>query len=348
MNIEVQERASTFRHLLSELDILSTTWENMAEVVSGPNAVDAGTKTAAALLLSKETAATNAEGGKKKSRKSRKEGLVTTSVDLLGDMEDLLEIPEYTAVSVQAVDNGGAETARRKARVLFAAVGEPFYAVHAKAQRRVQLPEGLNLDKPFNASALNKLLSLETPENLTLATLSFTTTPPTTYDTSMSSYGGKDRDTNSNEDDIARLSNALGGVGVGGGVGGGGDKGEDSTTRPGQVNNSYSAFGNESNPNRGQYNNYPGMGGETTAANRGRSAEDNLFYLSSSTGTGTADILPLAQILAESFEGKKHKKVKGSKSDKRKKNADGGGGFNNRWVGLLSFGISITIKLLVN
>ena len=36
---------------------------------------------------------------------------------------------EYTVQSVKAVDDQGASVARRKARVLAAAVGEAFYAV---------------------------------------------------------------------------------------------------------------------------------------------------------------------------------------------------------------------------
>lgn len=37
--------------------------------------------------------------------------------------------PEYTTQSVKAVDDQGASIAKRKARVLAAAVGEAFYAV---------------------------------------------------------------------------------------------------------------------------------------------------------------------------------------------------------------------------
>ena len=49
----------------------------------------------------------------------------------------------------------------------------------------------------------------------------------------------------------------------------------------------------------------------------GRSAEDNLFYLA--PANRALDILPLSQTLADAFEDKKVKRVKGSKKEKRKK-----------------------------
>jgi len=115
-SLEVQERASTFRHLLAELDILSMTWEAMAEEVAAP---DVPSASAAAVMAGKK-----GKGAKKAEKKA---------VSLLDDMvEDLLELPEYTALSVQAVDDQGSKAAKRHARVLAAATGEAFYAVHAK------------------------------------------------------------------------------------------------------------------------------------------------------------------------------------------------------------------------
>jgi len=92
--LEVQERASTFRHLLAELDILSMTWEAMAEEVATPDVPSASA--AAAVMAGKK-----GKGAKKAEKKA---------VSLLDDMvEDLLELPEYTALSVQAVDDQGAQ-----------------------------------------------------------------------------------------------------------------------------------------------------------------------------------------------------------------------------------------------
>jgi hypothetical protein len=42
VNIEVQERASTLRHLLADLEILSMTWENAAVVAETPEAETGG------------------------------------------------------------------------------------------------------------------------------------------------------------------------------------------------------------------------------------------------------------------------------------------------------------------
>jgi hypothetical protein len=98
-------------------------------------------------------------------------------MNLIDDM-DLLEVPEYTSQSVKAVDDRGAEIAKKHSRVLAAAVGEAFYAVHSKAQRRVPVPEGLDLVTPFNSEALDHLLQQGMPENLTLANLSFSINVP--------------------------------------------------------------------------------------------------------------------------------------------------------------------------
>jgi hypothetical protein len=68
-----------------------------------------------------------------------------------------------------------------KKRVLAAIVGEKFYAVHSKAQKRVPVPEGLDLEKPFSSSALSKLMAIEIPENLSLATLLLTNIPTPVY-----------------------------------------------------------------------------------------------------------------------------------------------------------------------
>eukprot|EP01035_Chromulina_nebulosa_P016833 gene16833-22318_t len=133
-HIEVQERASTLRHILSEFNILSLTWQD--------------------------------------SIKSNEEEKVD-SRNQVSSLLDLLEIPTATSLTAKPIDEDGAKQAKLKANVLLAAIIEPFYAVHSKAQKKVPVPEGLDLKKPIKESALNKLLQVEIPENLTLSNLTF-------------------------------------------------------------------------------------------------------------------------------------------------------------------------------
>lgn len=86
---------------------------------------------------------------------------------------ELLFAPVYTKTSVDAVDERGAKAAKSKSVVLASLIAEPFYAVHSKAQRRVPVPEGLDLDIAFNAAALDQLLSIEEPQ-VNIASVSFT------------------------------------------------------------------------------------------------------------------------------------------------------------------------------
>eukprot|EP00596_Hydrurales_sp_CCMP1899_P000436 CAMPEP_0119039688 /NCGR_PEP_ID=MMETSP1177-20130426/9301_1 /TAXON_ID=2985 /ORGANISM="Ochromonas sp, Strain CCMP1899" /LENGTH=993 /DNA_ID=CAMNT_0007003873 /DNA_START=91 /DNA_END=3072 /DNA_ORIENTATION=+ len=269
VNLEVQERASTFRHLLSEMGILPMDWENEAEEII-------------------------AEGGKPK---DKKKGLIKAVKELnLIDDIDLLEIPEYTSQSVKAVDDRGAEIAKKHSRVLAAAVGEAFYAVHSKAQRRVPVPEGLDLVTPFSADALDHLLQQEMPENLTLANLSFSINIPVVPERHIDTE---------EELRVQKLTSSL--------------LPNDAKLQGMGASSNYSAFGNESNPNKPYLPQAQDNGHNNT-----RSAEDNLFYLSGSSkvDTPTTDVM-----LSELISDKKGrvKGVKGSKKDKRKK-----GDFNMR------------------
>lgn len=139
-NVEVQERASTLRHILNEFDILELGWEAVVEAAK--NAVE--------------------------EEKTRSK---------LQPMEDLLDMPAYPT-NLAAVDESGCKAAQRKKRVLAAIIKEPFYAVHSKAQKRVPVPDGLSLDNTLNNAALNALLATDIPINLTLQTLCFTEKPP--------------------------------------------------------------------------------------------------------------------------------------------------------------------------
>lgn len=71
-----------------------------------------------------------------------------------------------------ASDLRGATAARERRRLLSALLSEASYPVHSKAQRRVPPPEGVAADQPFSKSALQQLLSVELPEQASLAGLS--------------------------------------------------------------------------------------------------------------------------------------------------------------------------------
>lgn len=147
LDLEVQERATTFRHLLAEFDILPMNWEDSTEEIS------------------KETPGAAAVGVTGSGQGS---GLNDREKQLM----DLLEMPMYTQSSVRAVDEYGAKIAIEKHLVLKAVTAEEFYAVHSKAQRRVPVPTEISLDRPLNEKALDKLLGVEIPDNLNLNSLS--------------------------------------------------------------------------------------------------------------------------------------------------------------------------------
>jgi hypothetical protein len=155
VHLEVQERASTLRYLLAETGIL---------------AVDAGLD----------------YGDEAKS-----EGDLLTFKDLEpGDGEET----ELTQTRVLSVDIAGASCAIRANAYLSAIVCEEFYGVHPKAQRKVQVPDGLDLTAPFNKKAVDDLLSEDSAQpDLNLSTLSFTRSPlpsvAISSDTSKLSFG---------------------------------------------------------------------------------------------------------------------------------------------------------------
>lgn len=137
VDLEVQERATTLRHLLAALHVLPLDWE--AQFAAQSQAPPAAPPADASALL-----------------------------DLMSMMA-----PAYDASSLRALDEAGARAALSQRDVLAALVKETFYAVHAKAQRKVPLPADLRLDAPFNAAALTKLVKTPLPEELSLATLVF-------------------------------------------------------------------------------------------------------------------------------------------------------------------------------
>lgn len=58
-----------------------------------------------------------------------------------------------------SVDVSGATRAKQMLHILSALVGEPFYVVSSKAQRKVPVPEGMDLNKPFNSKAFNAFIN---------------------------------------------------------------------------------------------------------------------------------------------------------------------------------------------
>lgn len=148
----MQERATTFRHLLAEFDILALNWEDSTEEIS------------------RETPGAAAVGVHGSSNGN---GLN----DQEKQMMDLLEMPMYTQSSVRAVDEYGAKLAMEKHSILRSITAEEFYAVHSKAQRRVPVPSDIDLEQPLDESALDELLSLDIPEDLNLNSLSLVHVP---------------------------------------------------------------------------------------------------------------------------------------------------------------------------
>jgi hypothetical protein len=128
-NIEVQERASTLKNLLHELEILSRNWEEEL------NALRAQVK------------------------------------DSLINNTDFLETPNSDGS--RTMDEKAVAMISKKRGILAAVVAEPFYAVHPKAQKKVPIPEGLDLNVPFNSSAFEKLLATPEPENPMISKVSF-------------------------------------------------------------------------------------------------------------------------------------------------------------------------------
>lgn len=131
IDLEVQERASTYRHLLAEFQILPLNWEESSDLVKKEQSID-GDKNATNLL-------------------------------------DLT--PVFTSSSVRTIDENGARMAMQKKAALTSLLNEKFYAVHSKAQKRVPVPDNLNIEEAFNSSALNKLMNVDIPQQLNLASL---------------------------------------------------------------------------------------------------------------------------------------------------------------------------------
>eukprot|EP01038_Epipyxis_sp_PR26KG_P013128 gene13128-17595_t len=246
LNLEVQERASTLRHLLAEFDVLPLNWEELLEeIINGD------------------------ESEKKKEKKN----------------VDLLEFP--TSNKTKEIDEIGAKNALQKNTIICASMNEKFYAVHSKAQKKVPLPEGLDLEVSYNSTALNNLLSMVIPDNLSLNNLTFVPQNITNLN---------NNDSYASESKLYKLlDNSIP---------------NSNTDVPVPASNFPVAI-----PNNSSSYNY-----NSTAS---RSTADDIFMLGSNNKT-KENIIPLVKILGDNFEdipnnshhSRKNKKGKKSKSKK--------------------------------
>lgn len=240
--IEVQERASTLRHILSEFGILSLNWQAAVEQKDVPDVEVI------------------------ESKKNESSFLI-----------DLLDMPEITSAEAKPVDDSGARQAKIKAKVLLAAIAEPFYAVHSKAQRKVPVPEGLNIHAPFKESSLKKLLGVDIPSNVSVSSLFFIPANPS-Y---VPSYESQASNIPSEDDRVASAA--------------------------------AEAFRGSSSASALPQNDVYKMPSSSSTSTMNAPREDSLFYLSGATSSGKqAGVIPLSQVLADTFEEKKSKKKKPS------------------------------------
>lgn len=257
-HVEVQERASSLRHLMAEFNILDLNWQSSAEKLkethSEDNAADKATSASA------------------------------------GDI-DLLDLSAFSPMSLKMIDDKGAKEAKASAKILLSAIAEPFYPVHSKAQRRVPVPEGLDINAPIKNSALKKLLAVEIPQNLNLTSLSFFSSPPsgnnnTTAPNNFSS--GESRDNYLDSD----------------------------------MNSGIDTFA--SKPGNGTNNNNESSSHSHNHSNRQPEEGYELFYLAGNNGNnrgGQAEVNnPLSQLLADSFEDNaNHTRRKGKHTSRKSK-----------------------------
>ena len=218
-------------------------------------------------------------------------------------MMDLLELPVYTQSSLRAVDEQGANAAVSRHGILRAVAAEEFYAVHSKAQRRVPVPSELHLDEPFNARALDKLLSVEIPEDLHLNSLSLVYQPSQQHlhmsgiDIGFGSSRGSDNIEENrfagqfgesvSVNDYSRGGSSSGGAGGSGGV-----------TDHSTITSGYTT--------------------------RHSASDGDVFMLGGGAhGKGHVDIIPLSKILGDTFEDSDVRG--GGKSQKSRRKSDSGG-----------------------
>lgn len=133
MYLEVQERASSFRYILAELNILA---------------------------IEEESSTTSAKDIHRNKEKDSKNDLLTFAKQesSTGGLKKVI-LPS---------DGRGAAAAKEVLPLLSVLTSEPFYTVHSKAQRKVQIPEGLNLEDAFDEKSLSELLKKKMPKDITL------------------------------------------------------------------------------------------------------------------------------------------------------------------------------------
>uniref|UniRef100_A0A7S3Y2N8 AP-3 complex subunit delta n=1 Tax=Heterosigma akashiwo TaxID=2829 RepID=A0A7S3Y2N8_HETAK len=261
VHAEVQERAAVFRHLLTALGVLPD-----------PQALEEQEDVA------------------------EEEGVP----NLLSDMMKSAPRAAAAAGGGAAAVMGGIAAAKSAATLaqLRALVAEPIRAVNPKAQRRVPVPGGLDLDEPFDQGAMDRLLAEEDEAaGRDIHQVFFTHIPiefsgPDKASEAPDSPGSKRRLGQFTADDLAGS--------------------EESDSDDGAATKASSVAGGGGGSGRGEV--ALGSGGRRGAADE----EAGAFYLGGSKKAGDLDVdsIPMVALTVDDLKGKKKKDKK--KKDKKK------------------------------
>jgi hypothetical protein len=191
-------------------------------------------------------------------------------------MLDILNLEDNR--SHQEIDSDGAKIAKGKCRILQSMMAEPFYPVHSKAQKRVAIPNGLNLDIPFNSNAFDDLLSTSLPEKSVISSISFTIA---SAQTSFSSEFNRSYDEKKSFQSLLTENKSA-----------------------------YTPFGDFIITNSSSNNGQPSSSSSILNARQG---SDRMYYLPSSIKV-EEKVNPLSQLLADTFDDKKYRRVRGMQS----------------------------------
>jgi len=146
IHVEVQERASAFKHLLTVLGMI-TDWSDGEPQVPMSEDNDEDNEDEVAPPPPQE-----------QSNVSLLEG-----IDLSGDDVQVSPppVPSYTTTSgsSSSSSNSGVAAARQALPLLSALFVEPMHPVNPKAQKRVPVPDGLDMGEPLDEAALDDIFS---------------------------------------------------------------------------------------------------------------------------------------------------------------------------------------------
>ena len=270
---------------------------------------------------------------------------------------DLLDLPVYTQISVQAVDDQAAQALICRRAVLQSLCAEPFYAVHSKAQRRVPLPEELIqlggggdssgtgescLEEAFDQGALDSLLAVDIPQNMSINLVSLlggsgdsSSSGGGRSTTGSGRYSGFGSGSGAGSGDYQqRLSQSFSGGTRGGSGAGSGGVGVGGSSSSGYDNSGMdraSSAWDQSTVTTGT----TGATGSTGIATR--NSTDDVFMLGGSSKQAV-DLAPLAKVLGEFEEipggpdgsKRRSRKHKDGGKGRSSRGGAGGGGKHNR------------------